>query len=529
MTVQPTMLRPASPRPAWQVVLGLLLPLPALVVLVTSYVEPTMWTIRTSFERFSGIRMVTGQDSAAGSVGFDNYEKAFDDGLGGALAYALGLAAVPLLVVLLLAPALAWAAHRAGRAARWTTRGALVLPLALFSPFGIAMAAWFAQRSQHWGYWLGSFGAFAAVAALAYLAALRTRRSPWPGVLIVGGLAFLAVFAVALQEFTYAWVFQLPAGQGVTAEQQAFDITFRTFNFNVGAAISTVVLVPLMVLGLLATLLVILTGLRLQVTQAEAAGPRPESRTVALAVGGPLLVVFLVITAAGLWPWLSNLAGGSPQGAPGTFVNTWIPPLISTVVGVTLAAVAAFGISGLRPLGRHSEWLLAPFGLFLFVGSAPLAIRAYAAGSTAGRLDSFLALVPPSRLTIPALFLLALFFRGQALRRETVLQENRPAPWWSIVLPVLPMLGLVYLATWVVQAQDLVWPLITSTGDYPTAQYVVAQARQYLDQHHAGYDQLLPIPIIILLLLAGVAAQLLYLERVALHAGLPERDHPPRT
>jgi ABC-type sugar transport system permease subunit len=529
MTVQPTMLRPAPRRPAWQVVVGLLLTLPALVVLVTGYIEPTIWTVRTSFQRFSGIRLVTGGGGSAESVGFENYEKAFDNGLGGALGYALSLVVVPLLVVILLAPALGWAAHGAGRTGRWVTRGALVLPLALFSPLGIALAGWFAERSQRGAYWLGTFGMFAAVAAVVYLAALRTRRSPLPGLLITGALAFLAVVAVVLQEFTFAWAFQTPIGQGVTPEQQAYELTFRTFNFNVSAAVTTVVLVPVMLLGLLATLLVILTGVRLQAVDSPGEEAAPARRTVPLAVGGVLLALFLVVTLVGLWPWLSEIFSGGSDKAPGTFVNTWIPPLISTLVGVTIAALAAFGISGLRPLGRHSEWLLVPFGLFLFVGSAPLAIRAFAAGSTAGRLDSFIALIPPSRLAIPALFVLALFFRGQALRREVLHQENRPASWWSVVLPALPMLGILYIATWVVQAQDVIWPLVTSTERYPTAQYVVLQAQAYFDAGRTGYDRLLPIPIIILLLLVGVAAQLLYLDRVALQAGLPERDHPPRT
>jgi hypothetical protein len=43
------------------------------------------------------------------------------------------------------------------------------------------------------------------------------------------------------------------------------------------------------------------------------------------------------------------------------------------------------------------------------------------------------------------------------------------------------------------------------------------------------YAGLLPLLMLLLFLLLGVAAQLLYLDRVALRVGLPERDHPPRT
>jgi hypothetical protein len=299
------------------------------------------------------------------------------------------------------------------------------------------------------------------------------------------------------------------------------------FDFGVGAAISTTVLVPLMLLGLAATLVAILTGLRLQV-RADLSND-PPGRVPYVVPAAILLVVVLAIALAGLWPWLSHL-GQSPRGdLPATTANTWLPPLVSTLVGVTAAALAAFGISGLRPLGRHSEWLLLPFGLFLFVGSVPLALRAFAAGATAGRLDSFLALVPPSRLAIPVLFVLALLFRGQALHRDVLHQENRPASWWSVVLPALPMVALAYVATWLVQAQDAIWPLMTSSSRHPTAQYVLLQTLQYFDLQHLPYGRLLPIPLLIVLLLAGVAAQLLYLDRVSLGYGRPERDHPPRT
>ncbi|MFG2043379.1 sugar ABC transporter permease [Dactylosporangium sp. NPDC048998] len=539
MTVQPTMLRPATPRPSWQVVVGLLLPLPALILLITTYVEPAIWTIRTSFGRFTGIRGLTGAGDAP-SAGLDNYNRAFDGGLGGALGYVLTLAVVPLLIVLLLAPALAWAAHRSGRAMRWVTRGALVIPLAAFAPFGIALASASSERGQRWAYWAGTFGVVAAVAVLIYLAALRTSRGPWPGVIIGGVLAVLAVLGVVaavLQDFTFGWSYRYVADGHATPATLMYESALIRFDLGTGAAISAVLLVALLLLGLLATLLVIVTGLRLEarpavsdVADISAATDAAHSRRgLARPGAAALLVVVLVVTGVGLWPWLSHLGDSPRADVPSTWVNTWLPPVISTLVGVTAAALAAFGISGLRPLGRHSEWLLLPFGLFLFVGGVPLALRAFAAGATAGRLDSFLALIPPSRLAIPALFVLALLFRGQALRRDALMQQNRPASWWPVVLPALPMLALAYVATWFVQAQDLIWPLITSSSQHPTAQFVMLQILQYGDVDHLPYGRLLPIPLLLLLLLAGVAAQLFYLDKVALHHGAVERDHPPRT
>jgi ABC-type sugar transport system permease subunit len=532
MAIQPTMLRPPAPRPAWQVAVGLALILPAFVLLLTSYVEPAIWTVRSSFNRFTGLRSTTGGEN----VGFDNYSRAFDAGLGRGFGFALSLAVLPLLVVLLLAPALAWAADRGGRAGRWVTRGLLTIPLAAFAPLGIALA----RRAQDLGkddpsarvaYWLGTFGAVTAVAVTVYLAAFRRRdptRNPWPAVAVAAVLGVLAVIAASLQDFTYSYVYgQGNAGRDTPARLMVESSLVR-FDFGTGAAVSTMLLLPLVLFGVIATVLIVLTGLRLEVDD-RAPQPAVQRNPVAWTVGGILLLITLVATWSGIGPFLTHLTDDSPGLTESTWVNTWLPPLVSTLIGVTVAVLAAFGISGLRPLGRHSEWLLLPFGLFLFVGVTPLALRAFAAGMTADRLNSFLGLIPPSRVAIPAMFVLAMLFRGQALRRETLHQEGRPMSWAAVILPALPMLGLAYLATWLVQAQNLLWPFITAGSAHLTAQFALLEAFNRFDFNHMPYGRLLPLWMFLLFLLAGVAAQLLYLDRVGLRLGRPERDHPPRT
>jgi hypothetical protein len=226
-------------------------------------------------------------------------------------------------------------------------------------------------------------------------------------------------------------------------------------------------------------------------------------------------------------------SGRTAVSAATVAVNTWLPPLFSTLVGVLVATLAAAGISWLRPLGRHSEWLLLPFGLFLFVGIGPLALRAYANGAVAGRLDSFLGLIPPVWVALPALFALALMLRGQALRGEALRQEGRDVPAGRLLLPVLPMVGVVFAVTWVVQAQNLMWPLISAAEpQHDTG--AAALVRASVDAGYTGdnslpYSLALPVAVFMLLFLAAVAVQLAYLDRVALRTGLPERDGPPRT
>ncbi|WP_238008298.1 sugar ABC transporter permease [Dactylosporangium sp. AC04546] len=524
--IQPTMLRPAPSRPTWQTVLGFVLALPAFVLLLLTYVEPTIWTIRSSFSSFTGVRFAP----AGSSSGFDNYSRAFDAGLGGDILFALSLAGPQLALVLVLAPALAWAASRAGRIGRWSTRAVLTIPLAACAPMAIALAlrvSYFEDApSARASYWLGTFGFVVATSTLLYLAAFRSRRPVAP-LTLAAVILVLGILSAALQEFTYTFM----AGYGGRTDQTpattAILQSMAALRFGEATAVSVVMLIPLIVFGAVVTVLVARSGLRLEVDARPA--DTPARSAAPWTVSGILLFVVLAVTLTALWPWLSNITNEPPSSHP-TGVNTWIPPLISTVVGVTVAALAAFGISALRPLGRHSEWLLLPFGLFLFVGVGPLALRAFAAGQTAARLNTFLALIPPSRVAIPALFVLALLFRGQALRRETLLQEGRPAPWSSLILPALPMLALTYVVTWLLQAQNLLWPYITSAvPDHMTAHIELIRVLQTLDTEHLPYGKLLPLPALIVLLLAGVAAQLLYLDRVALRAGLPERDHPPRT
>src|SRR5260370_18676289 len=102
-TLPPATVAPAEPtRSAARVVLGLVLALPAFVLLLTSYVEPLVWTVRSSFTNASLV------DAGGKSVGLDNYGDMADAGLGAAFGRSLLLAIVPLLILLVLAPVLAW-------------------------------------------------------------------------------------------------------------------------------------------------------------------------------------------------------------------------------------------------------------------------------------------------------------------------------------------------------------------------------------------------------------------------------------
>jgi hypothetical protein len=308
---------------------------------------------------------------------------------------------------------------------------------------------------------------------------------------------------------------------------------FLRGDLSAGAAVSTLLLAVLFVLGAGVTLLVVRSGLRLEFDRGYRSADRPPGwpagRALGAAIGGVAVVVVLAVTLYGLGPLLGHVFGDRAAAPPRTSLgqiaaNTWLPPLLSALVGVVAAGLAAFGIGALRPLGRHSEWLLLPFGLFLFVGIGPLATSAFAAARDAGALNSFLGLVPPTRLAIPALFVLTLLFRGQALRAEAA--QRSPA---RHLLPALPMVALAFLVTWVVQAQALLWPLLTAQ-DAAHDTGPLAVLRSVTDAGYTGgrpsFEPALTPLIVVVLFLLALTAQLGYLDRIALRVGPPEPAGP---
>jgi hypothetical protein len=120
---------------------------------------------------------------------------------------------------------------------------------------------------------------------------------------------------------------------------------------------------------------------------------------------------------------------------------------------------------------------------------------------------------------VPALFLFTMLFRGLARG----LPDRAPVmPLRPLLVPALPMLALVGGATWLVQAQSALWPVLTA-GDPDGMPTTVAVLLQYLEFDSASSDIGLggPLPLPALLVFAaglGVL-QVLYLDRIAIRVG----------
>lgn len=535
-----------------QVVAGLVLLAPAAVALLWSYVLPSVSTLVKSFQRSRGL---SGPTEPAGG---DNYAQVIERGFLGDLGYALLLALVPLLLALLVAPLLALAAERAGRVPRLVTRALLALPLAAYAPVAVGVA-WTVDRFEaDRDAWTQSptltavrtvalltAGLVVAVGATAFLAALR--RGPGggrsgPAALAVGGVLGLTVVAVTVQSWSLQWPFLADRGDRTGPLVRTVRESLVRLDFGVGAAGSVLLLALLAVLGVLAVLLLLATRTRIAFTgwRGRPAGA-PTVTPAGAAVGAPAgarnpvalgllvvgLVAFLGVLAYVLAPWSRALTADAPPLPSGVStgavqVNTWLPPLVSAVVGVGLAALAGFGIGGLRPLGRASELLLLPFAPWLFVGDGPLAIAHFIRAEKNDQLNTFVGLIPPGWLSVPALVVFALFFRGQRERWEAGGRFGS-----TMLLPALPMLAGAGLLSWLVGAQSWLWPqLVVRDAEHaPATNLVLLRLAETLGEPAAmrGFvAQVLPLPMLLLFLVAFLALQLLYLDRLVIAAGRGE-------
>lgn len=346
--------------------LGWLLLAPMVLGWLWWLVRPTWSTVRAAFSATSG---PGGETRWVGGV---NWDRLFDDRLpfGDALAFGLSLAVLPVLAVVVLGPALAYALHRAGRAARTTGRVLLAVPLLVGAPTLVAVC---------WLQWLAlgggpvddvltgrggattvvrlvvtatTLGVTAGLAVPAYLAALHrpdeptaaqtatgTAGTPHAGaptgtggtagvgvatsdragragaVAVLGAVGALAAVAYALQTFAVPYVLTRGGPDDATTTPMVLVLRLGAERLDVGlgSAVSTVLLGILGVLGTIAVVLLVATRARLLVAPGRrhpAVAPAPAPRP-----------------------------GPAPGGLPPALATVVAAVLLAGVVGVTGVAL----------------------------------------------------------------------------------------------------------------------------------------------------------------------------------------------
>jgi ABC-type glycerol-3-phosphate transport system permease component len=322
-----------------------------------------------------------------------------------------------------------------------------------------------------------------------------------------------------------------------------YQSAFRSFRFGPAAAIASIILLVTLALGVVAGLLVVLTRLRLTTVntlqspeQADQQIGRQRSKVLPAIVLALTLLPTLGVCSLSVPPfgWLvvqSFGEGGFVRlleqiSAGRILVNTFIPPFVTAVVQLLAAYPAALSIGALRPLGKRSEWLLLLFSPWLFVTLLPLSLVSVMAAKEMGTLNTFVGLISPILFSVPTLFILTVFFMGQAphwQRASTDSESSKSIVFFRhLVLPSLPLVGVLLLFLLFISWQDIFWPLVVNTQQeyYPLSVTLL----RLLDIPRGGIGILAAaiilfiVPISFFYYVALILFQMLYLDRLVLYS-----------
>jgi ABC-type sugar transport system permease subunit len=542
---------------------------------ISVLVVPTCGTVALSFFDYDVM-------TAPEFVGGDNYTWLFQaPRFSEALGFTLSSVAVRVAVVALVPLLLALAVNEFGRIVRIPVRLLFTVPLALFAPvvtvlawglilhprdglvsaisrdLGLQVRPWLmdpevAKRVVLSIDGLTTFGLACGLGLILYLAALRgpgAQAPSWKAVrkpLVVTWLVgLLATIAFAPQSFVLSFVLTRggPVDSTMVLALYQYIVSFTRFQFGAGAALGTLNLIVAILFGLGTGLIVVLAGLRLErVPWGKEVGliTRGGKRKV-IAVLLLLAMVFIasigcllsvlprtwnVLNSLGLpGAYAEALKGPPPVSIGQAWINTVLPPFVVIfLLQMPVAYLAALGIGALRPLAKRSELLLLLFSPWLFVTVGPLSPAAFLAARQLNLLDTAVAQLPPSLLSVPILFILTLFFKGQEPRWRAALKEGQSpvrALFSTLILPSLPLAMLLAFVSLLFSMQDLLWPLLVLvTPDRWTAALTLV----FLNQSGiplpilAASIVIFGLPVFLFFFLVFGLFQALYLDRLALVA-----------
>jgi hypothetical protein len=379
---------------------------------------------------------------------------------------------------------------------------------------------------------LMTFGVVCAIGVMVFLPAFRARRKLWPTLFTLASLVVLGGLAVGLQQFTVPFVMTAfgPRDETMKPVGLMYTTAFANGQLGEGAAAATLILALLAVLGVAAVLVVVLTRLRVSVRPWRSPGGQPPVNAGAIVLALLALIAVAVVAVLATGPWFDALGGPDPRVPSGGDGRTWPPAMLAALVSVGVAYLGALGVGGLRPLGRHSEWLLMPFAPWLFVGVAPLGIEFFKSLQEDGGLDDG-APFPPILVSLVSLLVLAVLCRGQAERWQQQTSAGAPAGgafFRTVVLPTLPAAALLFVVTVFVNAQDLFWSLLTvRSPENGTTPMLLTTANSSLGSQEFSVASATPVVAVVLGFVALAALQALHLDRLTATVGRPDDPTGP--
>jgi ABC-type sugar transport system permease subunit len=544
-------------------VLGLILLAPAALCWGSTLLVPTLQTATYSQQN---LRLL---DNKPQFVGMANYNRLFEDRVfSSALDFTSSLAVERFLVAGFAPPLLALLLSQFGILVRIPIRLLFTIPLALFAPV-LMYLSWRLALNPITGLFQSvnnrplladpatarstllsidafyTFGLACSLGLIVYLVALRGtgRAAPtWRRVLVpllvTWLVSLIAAVAYAVQIFSLSFVMTAggPINSTLSLEMYQYNNAFRTFNFGYASSVAIVSLIVLVVLGLVAGIVTIATGLRLEtVPWNKPAMPIEGSARIVMAI----ILVAGVVAAFGvlafaalpmLWVWQSGSVSGDALTAittsPFQVILNTVAPVAAAILVVQLPTVyiAALGIGALRPLGRFSEWLLLPFSPWLFVTIAPLSMAAFQNIRTAGLINTPAALqVAPGMLNVLMLFILTFFFKGQMGKWRASNQPDLASFFRTVILPSLPLAAFLAVLAIMFGQQDLFWPLLAINSPQlqtvPVLLTLVSGQFSTNTSRLAGLITAFGIPQFIISIIVLALFQGFYVDRLALGAG----------
>ncbi|MBI5879730.1 MAG: sugar ABC transporter permease [Chloroflexi bacterium] len=534
------------PRAA-RILLALALLAPALFCGLANLLLPTLATFNLSLQKAS----LTAADQF---VGLDNYAALAQSPLfGSASSFTLALIVTRLMAVALAPIVLALAAQQLGTPARIGLRLAFTVPLALFAPVSLALR-WRLALLPNTG-WLApllgpgsplNLGSSAAgvvllidglqtlalacgIGLVVFLPALRAVQAR-AALVVCWLIGLLAAAAYALQEFVGSYVLTngRPTNTTLTFALYQYNQAFRFLQFGVAATLASLTLIALAILGITAGVLVAATGLQIGFGS-ESSGTRPASRAPGVvwlwllaALGGLGLCTVSLVPQ---WGALNASAALPPGFALERLLpNTLVPVLAALAVQIPVAYAGALAIGALRPLGRHSEWLLLLFSPWLFVTSGPLSLAAFQGLRSAGTFNSVAALGSPLLISVPALFVFTLFFKGQARQWQRARAAGQGALAAFAMQMLLPSLPLVIGAAAVLAlagVQELLWPLVAASDPkLSTVNVALVQLASSFSLSSPTLEAAInafALPVFLAFFVVFAALQGFYLERLVIN------------
>lgn len=431
-----------------------------------------------------------------------------------ALGSGLTMIVAPWLISIVLGAGLALAA-RGPRGLAIAGRAVTGLLVASYAPVVVAVSILLAGRGRSTDSlpWLLSAAVLTPVLTgvhAAIVAAILRRGGRTGRTLVVAGMiSATTAIAVGLQGFVVPYLSGFRPGRS-SAALLGYFYAFSRYQLTVAGLIFTVVLVVCGGLGIVAVVLLVSSRTRLSLT-----GPRETTAgSVGAGIAGLVVGVLAIAAAIATFvPYLAAAGGAAPTSDQGqvtsSLLRMWGLSLPTALVQLVVTGAAAIGIGWLRPFGPNSRRLLLIFAPWLLVAPVTLSAVRFDTMRTLGMLDTPVALLPATLVSVPALVVLTLLADG--------LRDQRDAgmPLRTVVAPAVGIAALLTGALWVGAANDVVWPLILTTDrdSYPGT-LVILQALG--TNRRVPFAAALPVPLLLIMVAGSAVLHATTLGRVGL-------------